>query len=896
MNYSRDSVERKLEILHSPFAAFGRKAGAYIYRAVFFLFIAAVVGGISLGYGMIRGIIADTPDVSSLNISPSGFATIIYDANGTEMQKLVSANANRMAVSIDKVPADLRNAVVAIEDERFWQHNGIDPRGMVRAASVIIRTRFQSTQGASTITQQLLKNNVFVHWTEERGWAERIRRKIQEQYLAVQLEKKLNDKNLILENYLNTINLGAGTYGVEAAARKYFNKDVWDLNLSETMAIAGITQNPSSYNPIRHPDWNAERRELVLKKMVDLGYITEEQRAECLADDVYARIEEAQLAEQQQSQVYSYFVDELTDQVVNDLIEVKGYTETQAYQAVYSGGLRIFTTQDQHIQAICDEEFMNDANFPNATEYELDWAYSLVTPEGETKNFSREMLQAYFQEHGNPNFDLKFSRIETAEQYVARYKSIVTEEDDVVTGERISLIPQPQASMMVMDQETGFVRAIVGGRGKKIASLTLNRATNTARQPGSTFKITSTYGPALDMGRISLATTYVDEPYKYANGHPVQDWLVDHYVGRVTVREAIISSLNIPAVKCITDITPQVGFEESLRFGFTTLSPKNDVYQPLALGGLYNGVSVLELTAAYAAIANEGVYTKPIFYTKILDQFGNVILDNTPETYRVIKPSTAFLLTSAMESVIDRGTGRTCQIPNMHVAGKSGTTQDYRDLWFVGYTPYYTCGIWTGNDNGSPLPSEGTYHEFFRTLWTSVMKRIHEDLPDRPFEKPDDVVVCTVCESTGQLATDSCPKKITEYFAAETAPTAECAKHLSGLIDADDYSYFRGYGTGGNGVEPGAYALGMSDLYQFSLEEGTAAYEDYLEAYYARQRAIEEERRRREEEAARAAEEAAQASEEDYSRWNNGSTEQSSNGVPSYDNWERYGDDETSEG
>ncbi|MBP3913130.1 MAG: penicillin-binding protein, partial [Lachnospiraceae bacterium] len=269
------------------------RIGAVLIRLVFLAFIAAVVTVGALGYGVIRGIIDDAPDVSTINISPSGFATFIYDTDGNQLQKLTAGDSNRTSVPLKNVPVSLRHAVVAIEDERFYEHNGIDPKGIIRAFFVGVRNRFHFNEGASTITQQLLKNNVFTGWTEEKSMTDRIKRKVQEQYLAVQLEKRLNDKDLILENYLNTINLGAGTYGVQAAAKKYFGKDVRDLTLSESAVIAGITKNPSKYNPIRHPEENAERRERILRKMVEQNYITEAEMQEALADNVYERIADA---------------------------------------------------------------------------------------------------------------------------------------------------------------------------------------------------------------------------------------------------------------------------------------------------------------------------------------------------------------------------------------------------------------------------------------------------------------------------------------------------------------------------------------------------------------------------------------------------------------------------
>ena len=260
---------------------------------------------------------------------------------------------------MNRFRVDLQHAVVAIEDERFYEHNGIDVRGILRAFVKNISSGGLS-EGASTITQQLLKNNVFTNWTNESTWLERFTRKFQEQFLAIQIEKKINDKNVILENYLNTINLGAGAYGVQAAARQYFNKDVWDLNLSECATLAGITQNPTQFNPIEHPEANAKRRKEVLNHMRDQGYITQEQYDQALSHDIYSEIQAAQaLNAETADTIYSYFEDELIDQVISDLMNIKGYTRTQAQNLVYSGGLKIYTTQDQSIQNILDEEYAN---------------------------------------------------------------------------------------------------------------------------------------------------------------------------------------------------------------------------------------------------------------------------------------------------------------------------------------------------------------------------------------------------------------------------------------------------------------------------------------------------------------------------------------------------------
>ena len=697
MNYGKKSVSKKRNSLISRTAMMGKRAHVSLIRVLFVALITICVVIGCTGIGAFRGIIDNAPDANDIDISPLGYATFLYDGDGNQLRKLTAPSSNRLPVSIDQIPLDLQHAVVAIEDERFYEHNGIDVRGILRAFVKNI-TSGDLSEGASTITQQLLKNNVFTNWTQESTWLERFTRKIQEQYLAVEVEKNINNKNVILENYLNTINLGAGTYGVQAAAHKYFDKDVWDLNLSECATLAGITQNPTQYNPIEHPEANAKRRKEVLDHMLDQGYITQEQYDQVINDDVYSGIQAAQvLNSETENTVYSYFEDELIDQVVNDLMNIKGYTRTQAQNLVYSGGSSIYTTQDARIQSILDEEYADPSNYPDYVQYALDYALTVKNPQGEEVNYSKEMLKLYFQNE-DPEFDLLFDSQEEGQEYVDRYKASILADGSTVVAERVSFAPQPQSSMSVIDQHTGYVKAIIGGRGEKTASLTLNRATDTTRQPGSTFKILSTYAPALNEKGMTLATTFEDEPYNYPDGSPVNN-ASKSYGGTTTIRKAIQNSVNVVAVKCLEEVTPQLGLQYLDNFGFTTLAHGTeadrdangtvwtDANLPLALGGLTHGVTNVELCAAYAAIANSGNYIEPIYYTKILDHNGNVLIEKNSAGRSVIKESTAWLLTSAMEDVVTQGTGTACQLDNMTVAGKTGTTDAYNDLWFVGYTP-----------------------------------------------------------------------------------------------------------------------------------------------------------------------------------------------------------------
>ena len=795
MNFGKRATNQKRHALASRSTMMGKKAHVSVLRIIFIFLIAILVIGGCMGIGVMRGLIDDAPDISDVNIVPVGEATFVYDADGNQLQKLTAPDSNRMPVELDQIPKDLQHAVVAIEDERFYEHNGIDVRGIIRAAVRGITTG-NFSEGASTITQQLIKNNVFTDWVNE-STLQRFQRKFQEWYLALELEKQV-DKDEILENYLNTINLGNGNYGVQAAAQDYFGKDVSALTLSECTVIAGITQNPTRYNPVTNPENNAKRRQEVLDHMLDQEYITKEQYDECLEDNVYDRIQSIEQEGKKEDTTYSYFIDELTEQVIQDLQDKRGYTEQQAYNALWSGGLRIYTTQDPDIQQICDEEYSDPGNFPAGSQVELDYALTVKHPNGKEENYSAEMLEQYFIKNESSDFSLLFDSQESAQAHVDAYKAYVLSDGSEVVAETVHFTPQPQSSLCIIDQHTGYVKAIVGGRGEKATSLSLNRATNTTRQPGSTFKPLAAYAAALNECDMSLATTFEDEPFTYDNGEPLYN-ADRQYHGTVTMREAIVHSYNIPAVKCMIEITPELGVKYLEKFGFTSLVTEpvdingklyDDLNASTAIGGITYGVSNLELTAAYAAIANNGVYIKPVFYTKILDSDGNVVIDNTPEKTTVIKPSTAYLLTSALEDVITKGTGTRVQFDGMHLAGKTGTTDNYRDLWFCGFSPYYTCSVWAGYDENTVLPA-GASRTYQQILWRNIMQRIHENLVDTEFKMPSTVEKASICTRTGLLATSSC-NAVTEYFDIDQIPTQYCSGHYSSSYNYN-YNYSNTY-------------------------------------------------------------------------------------------------------
>lgn len=800
MNYGRQGLEKREKELNSRAVKRSNKVGLIIGMLLLCVLIGATVLVICVGMGAFRGIIDDAPDISKIDVTPSGYSTFVYDSEGNQTAKLVSTDSNRIPVTLDKVPKDLQHAFVAIEDSRFYEHPGIDMEGILRAVYIGVTTG-HFTEGASTITQQLIKNSAFTGWTNE-TFSESVRRKIQEWYLAIELEKTMSKDDILL-NYMNTINLGHDCLGVQAASQRYFGESVSDLNLSECAVIAGITQNPTRYDPINYPENNAKRREVVLKDMLDQGWITQEAYDEAEADNPYDRIQIVD-EETDDNQINSYFVDALTDQILDDLVK-KGYTETQAYTLLYSGGLYIYSTQDPKIQAVVDDVVNDETYYPSGTTWYLQYRLSVQGADGTTTNYSSEMLEQYIRENhpsSNTSRDpLLFDSKEDAEAMAEEYKASVVGSGDRVLGETKNITPQPQISLTLEDQHTGYVLALTGGRGQKTANRTLNRATQVNRQPGSTFKVVSTYAPALDAAGLTLASTQDDAPYTYPDGTPVNDWWNTNgrtmYYGLSPLRMGIYHSMNIVTVKTLEQITPELGYQYLLDFGISTLVDNEEingqVYSDkqltLALGGITRGVKNIELNAAYATIANGGEYLEPKLYTKVTDHDGNVILDaeTDREKRRVLKETTAWLLTSAMEDTVTKttaptGTGLAANFGTTAIAGKTGTTTNNVDEWFAAFTNYYCCTVWTGYDENTH--QNGVETSYAKQLWRGVMEKIHEGLPYSEFEQPDGIVKMTVCSKSGKLPVPGlCDGTLTEeYFDKDNVPTENCDVHYKGYI------------------------------------------------------------------------------------------------------------------
>lgn len=619
--------------------------------------------------------------------------------------------ANRTWVKYEDIPKNLIHACIAIEDKRFEDHQGVDWVTTLKACVKMFLGRGEA--GGSTITQQLVKN---ITGRDEVT----VRRKLVEIFSALELEKKYTKKQ-IMELYLNVIALGENCEGVESASQVYFGKSVSELDLAECAALIGVTNNPSIYDPYINADKNKERQVIILDQMLEQKYITQEQHDTAVAEELVLHNASGEASGDED--YYSYFEDQVINDVVRDLSEKTGYDQTIVRKMLMTGGYKIYSTLNPDVQAAVEEVYQNLDNIP--------------------KTASSQQLQS---------------------------------------------------GIVIIDNKTGDVVAVAGGVGEKQGSLILNRATQSYLSPGSTIKPVSVYAPALELGLITPATVMDDTPYSFTDARHWPKNSDSIYRGLMNINEAVGLSINTIPVKLVAQMTPEYSFEFAKeKMGLSTLvssyvNAAGDTFSdvdlaPLAMGGLTRGVTVKAMAQAYATFANEGVYREARTYTKVVDSDGKVVLDNTQQSHVAMKDMTAWYITYMLENTVESGTGTAAQIENMTVAGKTGTTTSDFDRWFAGYTPYYTGVVWCGYDDPEEVVLTDSSTNPAIVLWQKVMEQVHDGLPNKEFNKPTNVVECTVCRDSGLLMTDACredprgSRAVTVELSLYDVPTQNCDVH-----------------------------------------------------------------------------------------------------------------------
>lgn len=663
------------------------------------------------------------PQVSfSLDSFRLNQTSVIYyqDKSTGEYQALQNlyGEENRIWASYKDIPTNLVYATVAIEDKRFFQHSGVDwLRSMKASANLFLGG--SSTYGASTVTQQLVKN-----LTNDNEVT--VRRKLVEIFRALEMEKQYSKED-IMEWYLNTIYLGEQAYGVRTAAYTYFGKDVSELDLAECASLIAITNNPSIYDPYiseKTKAKNKERQTDILYEMRQQGYITENEYQNAKNEELQFQYADSSSETGDNSDYYSYFVDQVIRDVVNDLASATGYDTEVINRMILGGGYQIYSTIDVDVQNAAEEVYEDLDNIPKTD----------------------------------------------------------------------STYQQLQSGIVIIDNETGDIAAIVGGVGQKEGSLTLSRATQSLLSPGSTIKPLAVYAPALEMGLITPATVYDDTPFTFGSS-PWPKNEDDTYHGLTNILTAMKRSTNTVAVKVLDDVGLDYAYHYAVndmhldtlvdQYELNGVNYTDKSYWSLALGGMVRGVTIRDLTAAYASIENKGTYREARTYTKVLDSDGNVVLDNTQSSNENMSEKTAYYLTYMMEETVKDGTGQEAQVPGIDTAGKTGTTSDDKDRWFAGYTSYYTGVVWCGYDQPQEVVLEDDSIENpASVLFNKVMTKVHEGKQNKAFEKPTSVIDVEVCQDSGNLVNDWCTKDIrgdrtvTIQLDGSDVPTSYCSTHV----------------------------------------------------------------------------------------------------------------------
>ena len=675
---------------------------SFVAILVFFVIAAGIV------VGMLYGMWGQDFEISEEELKVAG-NSILYDSEGNVLAEL-KGDENRKIIKLEDMAEYLPKAYVAIEDERFYEHDGVDYKRTGAAIATYILHRGSSSYGGSTITQQLVKN---ITNEKAKTGKEGITRKIKEWAKAFQIEKMLS-KDQILETYLNVIFVGEKNCGVEVGAEYYFNKTAKELKLEECAFLAGINNRPNYYNPYGEKKYGKDetktneinnRTKVVLKKMLELGYIDQEKY-----DKAVEKVDKGLKFKKGTSKgsIYSYHTDATIAQVIKDFVEEKGWSEEYATTYVYGGGLKIYSTQNTDVQKTIEKTMVDNAST--------------------------------YQRTSKKNKDSDGKYVES------------------------------QSAMVVIDNQTGYVVGVVGGLGEKTTSRGLNRATQSPRQTGSSIKPIADVLPALQEGILTASTRYLDEKTKFDNGRfePKNDH--NSYSGNISIRTAIAKSHNVPFVKIMAELTNPVARGYLQKMGVTSLSDKDDAGLALAIGGLYRGISPLEMAGAYATIANDGVYRTPLFYTKVEDDKGNTVLEPKQETREVCSKQNAYILKDLLTSVVESGgTAPYCSISGMDVAAKTGTTNDDYDRWLCGFTNYYTGATWYGFDDPETVYYSSSSNPS-GSIWAAVMKNLHKGKKSSRFTKPDGVVWIKVCKETGLRATKKCSSTYSELFSEGNIP------------------------------------------------------------------------------------------------------------------------------
>lgn len=698
---------------------FGRFVGVMLKAVLTLMVIVIGAGIVAAVYGatyVANDIDAGTPVL--LEDFPPNLSTVFYAKDPLTGEfipvETISGKDNRLIAAYSEVPEYLKKAIVAIEDKRFWEHNGVDWKRTVSAFGNMF-LQMRGNFGGSTITQQLLKNITG-------NDAQTVERKFQEIFSALEFETRYT-KEQILERYMNEIYLGNGCDGVKTAAATYFGKELDELTLLECACLSGITNNPYLYDPFTNPENNRRRTDIILGEMLDQEMISQDEYDRAMSQ----RLRFVSKTVVDEGKIRDWYIDEVIDDVTQDIMELYGWeSRTMATQMVYSGGLSIYIVQDLSIQEKMDSIWYDDSKWPTVRDEEL-----------------------------------------------------------------------PQSTMVIMDSQTGDILAMTGSRTPKTSNLLFNMATDTYRQPGSSFKPLAVYGPAFELGLITPYTTMLDAPVGLnEDGGAWPRNSPERYEGRMTILDAVTNSKNAVSIRVLRDLSLETSrdfatnkFHLSKIIHQTNDAGNIDGESSMAFGALTTGVSVKEMAAAYGVFPSGGIYSAPRTYSQVLDRNGDVLINNTPDRSVSLSAKAAFYMNQTLRSAVLSGTGGRANFnSDMFIAGKTGTTSAQNDRWFCGYTPYYTAACWFGFEMPRPLRPTSSSENPALNLWTQVMRLVHEDLDSIDIERPQGLVTRSYCIDSGMAPSALCQldprgsRVATGTFFPEDVPSGTCTMHASAHI------------------------------------------------------------------------------------------------------------------
>lgn len=686
-----------------------------MFRLIISLFVIGIITSIIILISIRMYVLSLDDDSITLDLSTSRLAltSFIYlnDENGVpqEYQRAFSAE-NRIWIDFENIPVNMKNAIIAIEDKRFYDHSGVDWIRTMSAATSLLKG--SQSHGGSTITQQLIKNITDDNETS-------LTRKLREIFRAIHFEKNYS-KDEILEAYLNIVNFGAGSRGVQAAANIYFGKNIEDCSIAECAAIAGITQNPTAYNPLYYPDKNKKRRDIVITEMFEQGKITKEEYDQALLESENMKFSEYSDGPDENSQIVNpvrnWYIESMLQDIITDLSSKYHIGKSAAENILLTHGLKIYCAMDQNAQSIVENTVKDKNIMPKDSNIELGYL------------------------------------------------------------------------MMGLD---GRILATVGCREEKTGNLWYDRANYAKRQPGSTIKPISAYTPAIDLGLYSYSSIIPDEPLQIDTdgSGTLKSWpnnWYKGYKGKVTLEWAIEKSANAPAAQVLNSLSTQKSYKFlTEKLGFYSLDySDSSSFSALAAGGTHVGVTVREMAAAFQIFGNGGLHHKPYSYFYITDRDDKVILDNRYNIpSQAVNPQTASIMNRLLRNVIvgHEGTGRGANIDGWNIIGKTGTTNNDFDSWFIGLSPYAVAGIWTGYDN----PKRITETAAAVRIWRHIMSQYLNKKSSKDFDYDSNIVEAKYCKVSGELATSSCPETATGYYANNNTPK-NCTIHRGNSINTEN--------------------------------------------------------------------------------------------------------------